>query len=166
MAQTAPAGIGLGVVASASFTPVAAAYTAGDVIGASKELQWMFTESGLKVPPGALLRVMTAFTKIDRTGVISGETSYTLQVYNVTQPSAQADNDAWTLASADLSAYCGSIALGTPADLGAALFVRTAVETDVPLLSTSSSVYGRLVGVGGATLTTESIQISLCGIIV
>lgn len=153
-----------GVIATASFTPAAAAYGAGDVMGGSTEFDFTYASSGLAVPNTAMIRILTAITRIDQTAVISGETSYTLHGYNVTQPSAQADNDVWSLASADLAAYRGSIALGAPVDLGAACYVKAAgVDQDVRL--TTGSMWGRLVTVGAFTATAVARQVTLYGIV-
>lgn len=154
-----------GIVASANFTPAAAAYGAADIIGASTEMQFTFTASGVAIPRGSLVRILTSIVKIDQTAVISGETSYTLHLYRGTQPSAQADNDAWTLASADLTAYAGSLALGTPADLGAACYVKTQFSDVQDFRLTGDSLWGRLVTAGAFTATAVARQVSVYGIL-
>lgn len=153
----------VGITASTSFTPAAAAYSAGDLISVAKEI--IFTDTrGNVVPAGSLIRILTTVMRIDQTAVISGETSYTAHLYNVTPPSAQADNDAWTLASADLTAYRGSLALGTPVDSGAACFIKTGgLDSDVKL--TTSSLWVELVTVGGFTATAVARQVSFYGIL-
>lgn len=153
---------GDGITASGSITPAAAAYGAADILGASTE--FAFTDrNGVAVPAGSLIRILTTIVKIDLTAVPSGQTSYGLALYSATQPSAQADNDAWTLASADLSAYRGTISLGTPLDLGAALYIKTPlVDIDVKL--TTSSLWGRLITDGAHTATAVARQILLYGI--
>lgn len=155
--------VGSGVTASASFTPAAAAYLAGDLISIAQE--FAFTDRlGNPVPSGSLIRILTTIIKIDATAVISGETSYSLPLYSVTPPSAQADNAAWTLASADLSAYRGTISLGTPIDLGAALYVKTPlVDIDVKL--TGTGLFGELITAGGFTATAVARQVLLYGIV-
>lgn len=152
-----------GCTASASFTPVAAAYAAGDIVGLSKEFAFTYAD-GSVIPAGSLIRILTTILKIDRAALIASETSYTLYGYNVTQPSAQADNAAWTLASGDLSSYRGAISLGTPVDLGGALYIKTPlVDLDIKL--TTSSLWGRMVTVGGPTLTAVDLQVFLYGIV-
>lgn len=154
---------GTGITANATFTPAAAAYGAADVMDVAKEFTFT-TRNGLTVPQGSLIRVLTAIVKIDVTAVPSGQTSYTLQLYSSTPPSAQADNDVWTLASADLSAYRGSIALGTPADLGAALYVKSQyIDSDIKL--TGTSVFAELVTDGAHTATAVSRMVLLYGIL-
>lgn len=156
---------GAGIAAAASFTPAAAAYSAADIVGTTPVQEFAFTyANGLAIPSASLIRILTAIIKIDVTAVQSGETSYTLQCYSVTPPSAQADNAAWTLASADLSAYRGSLNLGTPADLGAALYVKTQyVDTDIKL--TGASLFAELVTVGGFTATAVARQVLLYGVV-
>lgn len=66
-------GSGLGLTASADFTPAAAAYGAGDIMDVPKELS--FTDrNGVLVPPASLIRITTAVVKIDVTAVPSGQT--------------------------------------------------------------------------------------------
>src|SRR3990167_2229182 len=153
-----------GVVASVSFTPAAAAYGAGDIMDVAKVIN--FTDhNGLAVPAGSLIRILTAVTKIDITSVPSGQTSYTLHLYSITPPSTQADNDAWTLAAADLNYYTGSVSLGTPADLGACNYVKSQyIDFDIKLTSVLSSLYGELVTVGAHTAAGVTRTILLRGI--
>lgn len=152
-----------GFTAAASFTPAAAAYGAGDLMSVAQE--FAFTDgNGNAVPAGSLMRILTAVTKIDVTSVPAGQTSYTLHCYNVTPPSAQADNDAWTLASGDLASYLGSINLGTPVDLGAALYVKSGyIDFDMRLVGTS--IFGVLVTAGAHTAAAVARQIRLHGIV-
>ena len=119
---------------------------------------------GAAVSSGSVIRITAATTKIDVTSVPAGQASYTLHLYSVTPPSAQADNDAWTLASADLPSYLGSIDLGTPADLGAALYIRTGALT-VDLKLAGTSVFGRLVTAGAHTAAAVARQVTLIGVV-
>jgi hypothetical protein len=157
----------VGVVASASWTPVAEAYSAGDTISTAQALSWTFSHSGVAVPAGSTLRILSSSLKIDATAVISGETSYTLHLYSRTPPSAQANNAAWALASADLPYYLGSVALGTVVDLGAAVYVKTGGHNlDIALETNVISIYGVLVGVGAATLAAVARQVALRGMLI
>lgn len=153
-----------GCVASASFTPIAAAYGAGDIVGSSMELAFTYAD-GTTIPAGSMIRILTSVVKIGRAALISNEGAYSLQCYSATQPSAQADNAAWTLALGDLTTYRGAIALGTPVDLGGALYIKTpAIDLDAKL--TTSSLWARLVGAGTPTLTVEDIQVLLYATVV
>lgn len=152
-----------GFTASASFTPTAAAYGAGDIMDVVKEFAFIDANE-LEIPSGSLIRITATTTKIDVTSIPADQTSYTLYLYSVTPPSAQADNAAWTLASADLPSYLGSIDLGSPADLGAALYIRTGALT-VDLKLAGTSVFGRLVTVGAHTAAAVARQIQLHAVV-
>lgn len=154
---------GVGIYATASFTPAAAAYSAADIMDVAKEFAFT-TSDGLAVPSGSLIRILATVLKIDATALQASEAAYTLQCYSVTPPSAQADNAAWTLASGDLPSYRGSISLGTPVDLGAALYVKSSnIDTDIKLAGTS--LFAELQTVAGFTATAVARQVSLYGII-
>ena len=152
-----------GVSASASFTPAAAAYDAADIMDVAKELAFTRAD-GSAVPSGSVIRITAATTKIDITGIPATQTSYTLHLYSVTPPSAQADGATWTLASGDLASYLGSIDLGTPADLGAALYIRTGALT-VDLKLAGTRVFGRLVTAGAHTAAAVARQVTLIGVV-
>lgn len=153
----------IGCTATASFTPAAAAYGAGDVMGLSGEFAFTYA-NGLAIPAGSLIRILETILKIDVSALQASEAAYVLQAYSATQPSAQADNDAWTLASADLSAYSGSISLGTPVDLGAALYIKTSdVNIDVKLVT--SSLWGRLTTTPAFTPTAVARQVLLRAVV-
>ena len=147
----------IGCVASASFTPAAAAYGAGDIMDVAKEFAFTYA-NGLAIPTGSLIRILDVITKIDISALQASEGAYALQCYGVTPPSAQADQDAWTLASADLPSYSGSISLGTPVDLGAALYIKQS-NIDVDIKLTTSSLWGRLVTTPGFTATAVARQV-------
>jgi hypothetical protein len=162
----AAAASGQGIVATASFQPIAGAIAANDVMGASVEFVFTYAGSALAIPPTSLIRILTAITRIDATALVASEGAYQLQGYNATQPSAQADNDAWTLASADLAAYRGPIPLGTPVDLGAALYVKSSnIDLDMRLLT--GSLWARLQTLAGFTVgaTPPVRQVTLYGMV-
>jgi hypothetical protein len=133
-------------------------------MGLSVEASWIFAETGLAVPANALIRVLTSILKIDEAALISGEGAYTLQNYSATQPSAQADLATWTLASGDLSSYRGSIALGTPVDLGGAAYVRSVLADPYDIrVNSAGSMWSRLVTAGAFTATAIARQVQLHG---
>jgi hypothetical protein len=152
---------GSGIVGSASFTPAADAYGAGDIMDVAQEIDFTFA-GGAAVPAGSLIRISTVILRLDISALQESEAAYTLQCYGVTPPSAQADNAAWTLASADLPSYLGAISLGTPVDLGAALFVKTTGLT-LDFKLTGSSVFAELVTVAGFTATAVAREVLLYG---
>lgn len=152
-----------GISASASFTPTAAAYGANDIMDVAKQFAFTFAD-GTAIPTGSLIRVTTAILKIDVAALQASEANYTLQCFNVTPPSALADNAAWTLASGDLPSYLGTIALTTPVDLGAALYIKTSGLTgDFKL--TTSSLWAQLQTLAGFTATAVARQVLLHGVV-
>lgn len=156
---TAPSGI----AASASFTPAAAAYGAGDVISTAKEFVFTFAD-GKPIPAGSLIRVQSVVMRVDIAALQASEAAYELQCYGVTPPSALADNAAWTLASADLAAYLGAVAIPAPVDLGAALFIKSAVDLQFKL--SAASLFASLRTVPGFTATAVARQVQLIGTLI
>lgn len=153
-----------GIVATANFTPAAAAYSAGDIMDVSKEFAFTYATTGLAIPTGALIRILTSMVRIGVTAVPSGQTSYSLPLFDVTQPAGQADNAAFTVAAGDLASYWDTLALGAPADIGDGLYVKTRYQDfDVRLLT--SSLWGRLVTVGAHTAAAVARQVTLFGIV-
>lgn len=149
--------------ATATFTPAASAYSANDIMGASAEFAFTFAD-GTAIPTGSIVRILDSLLRIDVTALQASEAGYQLQTYSATQPSAQADNDAWTLASGDLTSYRGSMAIGTPVDLGAALFVRTPYQ-DFDVRLTTSSLWARLQTLAGFTATAVARSVTLYGVV-
>lgn len=146
--------------ASASFTPAAAAYGAGDVMSVAQEL------SGIGGKLGSGLIIMSTTLLVAHTAVISGETSYTLHLYGVTPPSAHADNDAWDLPAGDRAAYLGSLALGTPVDIGSSLYVAVDninKQIVVPSAIGGGSLWAELVTVGAFTATAAARTVRING---
>jgi len=107
-----------GFASSATFLAVAAAIGAGDVMTGAKEF------SGIGPVAGGEVTIELSEMQIDAAALVASEAGYTLHFYNVTPPSALADNVAWDLPAGDRASYLGSIALGTPVDLGASLRVE------------------------------------------
>lgn len=126
------------------------AYTANDVIGAATGSTAAVEFVNIaKVPLGDIM-ITSVELEVDSSGIISGETSYILHLYNITPPSALGDNVAFDLPSGDRASYLGSVNLGTPIDLGSTLYIRTdAVNAHFEPLTTS--LWGYLVTVGGYT---------------
>lgn len=155
-----------GIVASANITPSAAAYGALDLMAQAAEFVFTFAD-GSAIPTGSLIRILTAVMKIGITAVPSGQTSYTLQCYGQTPTGTpQADNDLWAAAAGDQTIYQGAIDLGTPADLGAFLYIKKQyVDFDIKLTDGEDSIFGQLVTVGAHTATAVARQILLRAII-
>ncbi|HEY4309481.1 MAG TPA: hypothetical protein VGN12_08520 [Pirellulales bacterium] len=124
-------------------------YTANDILGSAtgSTAALSFTNIG---PSGAEVTISSVELEIDSSGVISGETSYRLYLYNVTPQSAVGDNGAFDLPSGDRASFLGYVDLGTPVDLGSTLYVRADnVNTQVKLSGTG--LFGYLVTAGAYT---------------
>ena len=144
--------------ASATFTPAAAAYGAGDVMDVAQE----FINIGPIV--GGPIMIVSCSLLIAHTAVISGETSYRLHLYNVTPPSAHADNAAWDLPSGDRAGYLGYVDLGTPVDVGSSLWVEThGINKQIMVLGSAGggNIWGELVTNGGFTATANDRVVTL-----
>ncbi len=119
-------------------------YGAGDVVGGAIQFSTIGPSGGQIVITGADLR-------IDVAAIPSGMTTFRLYLYNVTPPSAIADNSAWDLPSGDRASFLGYIDLGTVLDLVATLFVENDSVQKKILLSGSANVFGYLVTAGAFT---------------
>lgn len=123
-------------------------YTAVDAVGAAAAA---FEIAGIG-PSGGLISIVSCALEIDVASVPAGMTSFTLYLYSVTPPSALADNAAWSLASGDMAAYIGSLALGTPVDIGTALYVTTTNTNGLHVCRLAgTSIFAYLVTAGGFT---------------
>jgi hypothetical protein len=134
------------------------AYTAGDVVGGA------LTFASAGPAAGGAVIITGVQLELDISAIPSGMTSFTLYLYNVTPPSATADNGAWDLPSGDRASYLGSINLGSPADLGSTLYIETN-NLNKMILTASGSVYGYLVTSAGYTpaANSEVYKITLHG---
>jgi hypothetical protein len=135
----------------------ATTFTANDVVGVTGGGTATITFPNMGPGPGEIVITGASFER-DAAAVISGESSYVLHLYNVTQPAAQIDNDAFDLVSGDRASYLGSINLGVPVDLGSTLYVSTdGINKQITLLS--SSLFGVLVTVGAYTPVSAAVHI-------
>ena len=153
-------GAGTGLSASVSVTRPSntTAYTAGDVVGVTGGGTATMTFALGATSASRILITSTTFER-DEAALISGESNYTLHLYNVTQPGAQVDNAAFNLASGDRTAYLGSISLGTPVDLGGMHFYvgQDAINKQIKLAGTS--VFGVLVTDGAYTPASAAVHV-------
>lgn len=134
-----------GYAAIATFTPAASSHTAGDCNGAAQEF-------ALAAPSGCLFLITDVRIMISSANAMA--TSWRLELYTVTPPSAYADDAAWDLPSGDRASYVGSISLGTAVDKGSTQYLKTSgVNVTVKLAGTS--VFGYLIN--ETTLTTEAV---------
>ena len=144
-----------GFLSSATFTPAAAAYAAGDIMQGAVQFSNIGPSGG-----GAIILSNTRL-RVDANAVQSGETSYTLQLYNVTPPSALADNAAWNLPSGDRASYVGAIQLGTVVDVGDTLWVEQTGLTKQITVPSGGSLFGYLVTNGAFTATAAARVVTL-----
>jgi hypothetical protein len=137
--------------ASATFTPAAASHVTPDVVGGAQE--FVFRNHLGAVPmTGAHLRITGASLLI--AGATIETTAWTLHLYNVTPPSALADDTTFDLPSGDRASYLGSVAIPQIVDLGATLYVEATIPNKQIKLS-GTSVFGYLVN--GTTLTPAAV---------
>lgn len=147
---------------SVTFTTGTTAYAVADAVGASGAAAAVsFTTMG---PASTEVMVTSAELEIDTTAPISGETSYTLYMYNVTPPSALNDSAAWTLPSGDRASFLGAVQLGTPAvpqPAATTLYVRQDnINTQIKLGATPT-IFAYLVSNGAFTPTARVYKITL-----
>lgn len=131
--------------ASATFTPAASSHTAGDVNGGAQN----FASIG---PSGGRIMITSATLEID--GGTAEATAWRLHLYNVTPPSASADDAAWDLPSGDRASYLGYVDLGTAVDLGSTQWVEVNIINKQIKLS-GTGLYGYLVNL--TTLTPAAV---------
>lgn len=120
------------------------AYTAGDVLGGAIEFP------AIGPFAGDIIITSTALTA-HIAAIPAGMTSFRLHLYDVTPPSALADNAAWDLPSGDRASYLGYVDLGSPADVGSTLYVQANQENKQLRLRGGYSLFGYLVTNGGFT---------------
>lgn len=143
-----------GKYAEATFTPAASSHTVGDCNGAAQEF-------ALAAPSGCVFMITDADFYID--GGTAEATAWRLHLYNVTPPSALADDAAWDVPSGDRTAYIGYIDLGTAVDLGATQAIQNAgVNRSVKLSGTS--VFGYLVNLSTLTPAAVAHRVRLKGV--
>jgi hypothetical protein len=133
------------------------AYSAGDILGAATGSTAALQFQNI-APVGTVDVMITSTTlEIDVNAVPSGMTSLTLHLYSVTPPSALGDNAAWDLPAGDRASYLGSLALGTPVDLGSTLYIAVdGINKQISLPGTD--VFGYLVTVGGYTPAAQTVH--------
>lgn len=150
--STGVSGVSIGTAYSAPLTITRPAnttpYTALDVVGGALTFPSMGPSAG---------RIMLTSTQLelDISAIPTGMTSFFLALYNVTPPSALADNAPWDLPSGDRSAFLGIVPLGTPTDLGSTLYVeQNIINKQIKLAGTS--LFGYLVTQTGYTPASNS----------
>ena len=134
-----------GFSTSVTFTPAAASHTAGDANGAIGE----FTNIG---PYSGRVKILGASLLVN--GGTNETTAWQLHLFNVTPPSALADDGAFVLAAGDQASYLGYVDLAQVVDLGDTLYIQTNnIFKPVKLAGTSLCAYL----VNTTTLTPQNV---------
>ena len=130
-------------VGSATFTPAATSHVAGDCFGAAQDF-------ALGAPSGATLRIESAQLEIDGS---AETTAWRAHLFNITPPSAVADDGAFLLAAGDRASYLGWVDFIQTVNLGSTQYIEATPNKQIKLLGTS--VFGYLVN--GTTLTPGAV---------
>lgn len=138
-------GAGVGMTASAAFTPAAASHVANDCNGAAAEFDF-------NAPAACHLMITDASLTI--AGGTAEATAWRLYLYTSTPASAIADDGAWTLDIATDTTFVGYVDLGTAIDLGSTQWVQNSSINRVVKL-TGDSLFGYLVNL--TTLTPAAV---------
>lgn len=150
-----PSDVSFGAISTLTRPATTPSYSANDVVMDTGGSALSFT-----LGAGAGEYMITSVSlQINSSAVISGETSYILYLYNVTPPSAYADDAAWDLGSGDRASFLGAINLGTPVDLGSTLFIET-LNVNKQITLASASVWYYLVTVGAHTGATGRVYVT------
>lgn len=140
---------GQGFSASATFTPAASSHAAGDCNGAAAEIDF-------NAPSGSRIMITSASLEID--GGTAEATAWRLYLFNVTPPSAVADDSPFVLPSGDRASFLGQIDLGTATDMTPANGDTQWVEThgiNKQIKLAGDSVFAYLVNL--TTLTPANV---------
>jgi len=140
---------------SATFTPAAAAYTAGDVFDTIKEF------AGIGPRGGGFIKIISTRLVIAHTALVASEGAYTLHLWNAALATPLADNAAHDIAAADRDKYLGSLALGTPVDIGSSLVVSVDNINRLIEVPRGGSIYGHLVNAATITPTAAARKVTL-----
>jgi hypothetical protein len=141
--------------ASASFTPTAVEYTAGDVFGTAQ------TFSAIGPSVGGTVRIISTTLLVAHTALVASEGAYTLHLFNAALASPIADNAAFDLAVADRAKYLGTLALGTPVDIGTSLWVEVNSLNKLITVPSGGAIIAYLVNAATITPTAAARTVRL-----
>jgi len=136
-----------------------AAHSANDVVSTDAGAVLTFA-TGLAAGKSGLIRSSLVTTNND--AVFAAGAGYVLHLYS-SSPTAQATNAAFNMTTADQAKYIGNITIGTLVDIGdtCAKFDK-GHDFDFTLATGATSIYGKLVCLGGeTTVTGKTITINL-----
>lgn len=141
--------------ASATFTPAATSHAGGDCFGAAQEFK-LLDRNGSPPAAGSHIKI-TSLTFMQATGT-NVTSVWRLHLYNVTPPSAIADDAVFDVPAGDRASYLGYVDISQLVDTGATLYIDMPnLGKQVKLLGTS--LFGYLVSV--TTLTAEAVAHSV-----
>lgn len=155
---------GKGYYASMSITAIAAAISANDVMGTPQALTW--TDSNGGKFKGGELKLISSLFYIADTALIASEAGYALKLYSALPANIPADNAAWDVPAGDRTVYQGSLAIGTPVDIGSTLIVEVDTYTKQISVASTGITYGVLQTLAGFTATATIRNIILHGVAV
>jgi hypothetical protein len=135
----------------ADFTPAASSHTAGDCVGAAAEFTTMGNSGKRIMITGASIMVASG------TAVAS---AWRLHLYNVTPPSAIADDSPFDIASGDRASYLGYIDIPAATDWGSSLYVEVNGLAK-PVLLSGTSLFAYLTNVTTVTLAAVAHKVTL-----
>jgi hypothetical protein len=127
------------------------AYLAGDVVGGAITFPAIGSFAGDSFITSASLRINVS-------SVPAGMTSFRLHLYDVTPPSALADNAPWDLPSGDRASYLGYIDLGSLVNVGSTLYVQADQINKQVRLRADHALHGYLVTNGAYTPTSQAVK--------
>ena len=155
---------GSGYYASMSVTAIAAAIHANDVMGTAQALTWLDKDGGKF--RGGELKIVSSLFYIADTALIASEAGYTLKLYSSLPANLPADNAAWDIPAGDRTAYQGSLAIGTPVDIGSTCLVEVDTYTKQITVASTGITYAALQTLAGFTATATVRNIILHGVAV
>jgi hypothetical protein len=124
------------------------AYTANDVMGGALSIASIGPSAGAIMITGLQLEG-------DIAAIPSGQTTWQLWLYNVTPPSAIADNGAFDIASGDRASLLGKIDIPSLVDIGSTLYVEVN-NINKQLKLSGTGLFAYLVTVGAFTPAANS----------
>lgn len=133
-------------------------YGVADVVGVTGGGTACITFPNMGPAAGGEIVITSARFQRNVTALAASETSYTLYLFSIAQPSALADNAPFDIAAGDQASYLGKISLGTPVDEGATIGVDTdGINKQVTLAS--SSLFGVLVTAGAYQPASAAVHV-------
>ena len=138
--------ISSGLKSSADFTPAASSHGARDVVGVAMEFK------NIADGPGQRIFINTAELLLK--GATAVTTLWELHLYDVTPPSAQADDAVFNLHSGDYASYLGFVPIAQTVDYVDTQYGHT-LNVGKQIKTRGTSVWGVLVNV--SAITTQAV---------